>query len=226
MYGKCRSTGDKNPRAIRYTTCMHEIPLFATPDPERLQLPDAEVLFWPRVELSPGPEHCLATLIAETPWRQDDVQVWGKTHKQPRLHAWYGDEGSAYRYSGLTLTPLPWTLLLETLKSQVETLCKASFNSVLLNYYRDQRDSMGMHSDDEPELGRNPVIASLSFGEERVLTFKHRKDKTLAPVKLPLPDSSLLLMKGETQHFWKHGIAKQARALGPRVNLTFRWVNA
>ena len=168
---------------------------------------------------------CLRRLVDDTPWRQDEVQVWGKTHLQPRLHAWYGDPGSAYTYSGLTLEPTPWTPLLQQLREQVESISHARFNSVLLNYYRDQRDSMGMHSDDEPELGKNPVIASLSLGEERVLTFKHRRDKSLAPVRVPLPDASLLLMKGATQHHWKHGIARQTRVLGPRVNLTFRWVN-
>lgn len=194
-------------------------------EPQRLPMADADVELWPRLSLEPDPDACLQRLIDETPWRQDEVQVWGKTHLQPRLHAWYGDPGSAYSYSGLTLEPMPWTPLLQQLREQVETLSEARFNSVLLNYYRDQRDSMGMHSDDEPELGKNPVIASLSLGEERVLTFKHRGDKTLAPVRVPLPDASLLLMKGATQHFWKHGIAKQTRALGPRVNLTFRWVN-
>jgi alkylated DNA repair dioxygenase AlkB len=114
--------------------------------------------------------------------------------------------------------------LLSTIKIQVETLCGPRFNSVLLNFYRDQRDGMGLHADDEPELGRNPVIASLSLGEQRAMTFKHRRDKRRASVKLPLPNGSLLLMQGQTQHHWKHGINKQTRACGPRINLTFRTI--
>jgi alkylated DNA repair dioxygenase AlkB len=104
----------------------------------------------------------------------------------------------------------------------MESIAEARFNSVLLNYYRDQRDSMGFHSDDEPELGDRPVIASLSLGEERTFVFKHRKVKTLKPVRLKLASGSLLLMKGETQSYWKHGIDKESRRCGPRVNLTFR----
>ena len=93
---------------------------------------------------------------------------------------------------------------------------------MLLNYYRDQRDSMGMHSDDEPELGSNPTIASVSLGEQRTLVLKHKFRKELKPVHLPLDSGSLLLMKGATQHHWKHGINKESRPCGPRVNLTFR----
>jgi alkylated DNA repair dioxygenase AlkB len=180
------------------------------------------VRLWPRIDWQPDADACLARLIAETPWRQDEVQVWGKTHLQPRLHAWYGDEGMRYRYSGLELAPLPWTPLLSSLRRQVEVITGAEFNSVLLNYYRDHRDSMGMHADDEPELGSDPVIASVSFGEERVLRFKHRRDRNIEPVKLPLPHGSLLLMRGATQANWHHGINKLTRPCGPRANLTFR----
>ena len=201
---------------------MSTMAMFDTP--ERISLPGADVLLWPRVDIAPDPDRCLRALIDETPWRQDTVTLWGKEHLQPRLTAWYGDPGRKYRYSGIEMSPLPWTSLLSTLKIQVEGLCGVRFNSVLLNYYRDQRDSMGLHSDDEPELGRNPVIASLSLGEQRVLTFKHRRDKGHAAVKLPLPNGSLLLMQGKTQHNWKHGINKLTRDCGPRINLTFRTI--
>jgi alkylated DNA repair dioxygenase AlkB len=192
--------------------------------PQQLPVPDADLRLWTHLELDPGPDACLRRLIGDTPWRQDEVQVWGKIHRQPRLHAWYGDRGSGYRYSGLTLTPLPWTPLLNALKLQVEDLCGECFNSVLLNYYRNHRDGMGMHADDEPELGGEPAIASLSLGEERVLRFKHRRDNSMDPVKVPLPHGSLLLMKGATQANWHHGINKQSRPCGARVNLTFRRV--
>jgi len=108
------------------------------------------------------------------------------------------------------------------IRRRIETVVEAPFNSVLLNYYRDNRDSMGFHSDDEPELGARPVIASLSLGEERTFILKHKANKFAKPVRLRLASGSLLLMKGETQRYWKHGIAKETRRCGPRVNLTFR----
>ena len=146
--------------------------------------------------------------------------MFGKTHPQPRLTAWYGD--MAYRYSGLTMQPLPWTPLLLEIKNRVETITDHRFNSVLLNYYRDQADSMGMHSDDEKELGPNPAIASLSLGAERLFSLKHKTRRDLKTLKQGLPDSSLMLMRGETQKHWRHGIDKSRRAHGPRINLTFR----
>jgi alkylated DNA repair dioxygenase AlkB len=168
----------------------------------------------------------LQTITEQTPWRQDSIVLWGKSHLQPRLSAWYGDPNSRYTYSGLAMNPLPWTPLLARLKAQVEAWCQTPFNSVLLNLYRDQRDSMGMHSDDEPELGAQPAIASVSLGETRTLVFKHRHQPALATVRVPLTDGSLMLMRGATQAHWKHGIAKQTRPLGPRLNLTFRLIRA
>jgi alkylated DNA repair dioxygenase AlkB len=150
------------------------------------------------------------------------VVVWGKTYPQPRLTAWYGDEDARYEYSGLELAPLPWTARLLAIKASVERAAGTRFNSVLLNYYRNERDSMGMHSDDEPELGAEPVIASLSLGETRTLVFRHRLDRSRTPIRIDLGDGSLLLMRGATQRNWKHGIAKERRPCGARVNLTFR----
>jgi alkylated DNA repair dioxygenase AlkB len=196
--------------------------LFSSDQPRRITMPFADVSLWPALVTGSEQDDCLAELIEQTPWRQDSITLFGKTHLQPRLAAWYGDEGAAYTYSGLTLQPLPWTPLLLSLKQRVEDLCASRFNSVLLNYYRDHRDAMGMHADDEPELGRRPDIASLSLGEVRTLVFKHKRDKSLNPVRVPLPPGSLLLMRGETQAHWKHGINRQARPCGPRVNLTFR----
>ncbi len=188
-------------------------------------MPNAEVRYFRSIPLPDLDSTLLQRLIEEVPWREEEIVLWGRRYKQPRLIAWYGDEGSAYTYSGITLMPLPWSELLTGLKQVVEQLAKTSFNSVLLNYYRNERDSMGMHSDDEPELGENPVIASLSFGAERTLVFKHRKRskrKDLSSVRVPLASGSLLLMSGETQHHWKHGIEKQKTPCGPRLNLTFR----
>jgi alkylated DNA repair dioxygenase AlkB len=196
--------------------------LQATSRPERIPIADGEVYYLGKLELGRDDDAVFDRLIAEVPWRQERILVWGKMHLQPRLVAWYGDRGSDYTYSGITLTPLPWTDLLLEIKSRIETVSAASFNSVLLNYYRDNRDSMGFHSDDEPELGLRPVIASLSLGEERTLILKHKLNKLAKPVRLKLASNSLLLMKGETQKYWTHGIAKESRPCGPRINLTFR----
>ena len=200
--------------------------LFPRSDPQPVQMPDAEVLLWTAVDLGDEPTALRDALIEQTPWRQDRIKLFGKVHDQPRLTAWYGDPGTAYTYSGLTLEPLPWTPLLTSLRARVEALSQVTFNSVLLNYYRDNRDAMGMHADDEPELGERPVIASLSLGATRTLVFRHRTRGNLAPVKLPLASGSLLLMRGTTQSHWKHGINRSARRCGPRINLTFRRVVA
>lgn len=190
-----------------------------------IELQDAEVYYLSDL-VSEDRDTMLRQLIDDTPWRQEGVKVWGRTYPQPRLTAWYGDPDSYYTYSGITLTPIPWTDLLLEIKEQVETASSAVFNSVLLNYYRDNRDSMGLHSDDERELGPRPIIASVSLGEERTLVMKHRLDRLTKPVRLRLASGSLLLMKGETQRYWKHGITKQTRRCGPRVNLTFRRIVA
>jgi alkylated DNA repair dioxygenase AlkB len=190
----------------------------------RLPVPDAEVYYQQRLDLEVSSQRLLQQLLAEVPWVEQEIVVWGKRHLQPRLMAWYGDERACYTYSGIQLDPLPWTALLAAIKTRVERVSGAQFNSVLLNYYRDQRDSMGFHSDDEAELGRHPVIASLSLGEERTFVMKHKRDKGLAPVRLLLASGSLLVMKGNTQENWRHGLNKLQRNCGPRVNLTFRYV--
>lgn len=185
---------------------------------------DAEVYYLHHLPLAEAPYIVMRHLIDEIPWRAENIVVWGRTYPQPRLIAWYGDAGKNYTYSGITLSPVPWTQALLDIKSRVEAVSRSAFNSVLLNYYRDHRDSMGLHSDDEPELGERPILASLSLGEERTFILKHKRNKALEPVRLQLASGSLLLMKGETQRYWKHGIDKEARQCGPRVNLTFRHI--
>jgi alkylated DNA repair dioxygenase AlkB len=189
---------------------------------EPVPLQDAEVYYLRHLALAQAPDLMLRRLIDEVPWRAENIVVWGRTYAQPRLIAWFGDDGMIYTYSGIQLTPLPWTPMLLDIKSRVEAVAHTDFNSVLLNYYRDHRDSMGLHCDDEPELGERPILASFSLGEERTLILKHKRDKALKPVRLKLASGSLLLMKGDTQRYWKHGIDKEARPCGPRVNLTFR----
>ena len=200
------------------------LPVFESSNIERLPLADADVLLYHQIELGQSYDQLLYELIDNTTWRQEEITLFGKAHRQPRLSAWYGNRDSVYTYSGISLRPRPWNQTLLTLKAGVESQLGRSFNSVLLNYYRDQRDSMGMHSDDESELGKQPVIASLSLGEERILLLRHRYRKKLGTFKLPLPSGSLLVMKGDTQSHWKHGIAKQNHPCGPRVNLTFRTI--
>jgi alkylated DNA repair dioxygenase AlkB len=201
--------------------------LFAASDRlEKIPMPDAEVYYLNELALESDRDAILRRLIAGVPWRQESIVVWNKLYAQPRLIAWYGDSDSYYTYSGIRLAPIPWTDLLLDIKKRIELVAAENFNSVLLNYYRDHRDSMGFHSDDEAELGARPVIASLSLGEERTFILKHRFNKTAKSVRLRLAPGSLLLMKGETQRNWKHGIAKETRPCGPRVNLTFRRIAA
>ena len=153
-------------------------------------------------------------------WRQDEITVFGKTHPQPRLTCWYGDR--SYSYSGITMHPDPWTPLLLDLKKKVEEKCGLEFNSLLINYYRNGSDHVSWHADDERELGVNPAIASLSFGEVRRFQLRHRSLKDLKPVTLDLESGSLVLMAGAIQRHWVHRIAKSAKPLGGRINLTFR----
>lgn len=190
----------------------------------RLPIGEAEVLLLRECPLPLTDQEVLRRLVVETSWREEKVTVWGKTHLQPRLIAWHGDSGKTYSYSGIKMNPLPWTPLLLGLKAEIERIANAPFNSVLLNYYRNGLDSMGQHSDDERELGPEPVIASLSVGQERTLIFRHKRDKAMKPIRLPLPSGSLLLMKGPTQTNWKHSIDKEPSASGPRINLTFRYI--
>lgn len=191
-------------------------PHILTPIP----LPDGELGLLRQLALSLDNEAMLAALIAETGWKAEHITLYGQRHLQPRLTAWHGD--ARYTYSGLTLDPLPFTPLQREIKAAVEAATGRRFNSVLLNYYRNERDSMGMHSDDEPELGPEPAIASVSFGATRTFILKHKRSKQT--VKLDLEAGSLLLMAGATQKNWLHGINKQTQACGPRVNLTFRYI--
>ena len=200
--------------------------LFTTNE-RRVQIPlhDAEVYYWRQLLPADMAHAVLQQLIAEVPWRAEAIVLWGKRFPLPRLTAWYGDVGKHYTYSGLQLQALPWTLMLSELKSRVEAVAGTAFNSVLLNYYRDHRDSVGFHSDDEWELGDRPIIASVSVGEERTFILKH-KSRPVKPLRLNLASGSLLLMAGETQRYWKHGINKETEPCGPRVNLTFRRIRS
>jgi alkylated DNA repair dioxygenase AlkB len=191
---------------------------------DRIPMRDAEVYYLPCLALAETDTAVVEQLIGGVPWAAEHVVIWGRRTMQPRLIAWYGDPERSYAYSGIRLQPLPWTPILLDIKTRIEHVVASPFNSVLLNYYRDNRDSMGFHSDDEPELGQRPTIASLSLGQERTFILKHKTSTTQRPVHLRLPSGSLLLMKGDTQRYWKHGIPKETHACGPRVNLTFRQI--
>jgi alkylated DNA repair dioxygenase AlkB len=197
---------------------------FARGQGEQISLPGADLLFFAATDLGTAHDALFEQLSEVIAWREESIQLFGKRYLQPRLLAWYGDSEASYRYSGIRHEPLPWIPVLDELRQRVEALSGARFNSVLANLYRNERDSMGLHADDEPELGRRPTIASLSLGEERVFRLKHRSRKDLAPLRLTLPSGSLLVMRGETQQHWKHEIPKQTRPCGPRINLTFRLV--
>jgi alkylated DNA repair dioxygenase AlkB len=188
-----------------------------------LPLPDAEVLLDPHFLPPSAAADLFKELLATIPWRQEPIKLFGKEVMQPRLTAWHGDPNAHYRYSGLSLEPLPWTPALQHLRKEVSTATGADFNSVLLNLYRTGQDSMGWHADNEPELGPEPIIASVSLGATRrfrlrpgVGTFPH------APVGLDLPPGSLLLMRGPTQQRWQHALPKTSRPVEARMNLTFR----
>lgn len=160
-------------------------------------------------------------LKSEIPWQQDNIRVYGKEYVQPRLTALFGNEGKPYGYSNIVMHPHAWTPLMVYLKEAVEDACNEVFTTVLLNLYRNGKDSNGWHADNEKELGQNPIIASLSFGATRVFQMKHNTISNLKQNVL-LQHGSLLIMKGTTQHFWKHQIPKTAKPIGERINLTFR----
>ena len=165
-------------------------------------------------------------LLQETPWRQDYIRMYGREVAIPRLQAWYGDPGCYYRYSGIELTPLNWTAELVRIKQEVERVSQQSFNSVLINYYRNGRDGNGWHSDDEPELGEQPVIASLSLGAVRRFRLRHKKNNREPPVSLDLASGSLVLMAGSTQKYWQHCLTKTSKSVSGRINLTFREIQS
>ncbi|MBC3765400.1 alpha-ketoglutarate-dependent dioxygenase AlkB [Neptunicella marina] len=187
-----------------------------------IPLPQANIRYFSHFIQTEQAENVLRILTNELQWRQDYIRLYGREHKIPRLQAWYGDVGTDYQYSGLKMNPIPWHPLLLQLKKRCEVECATLFNSVLCNYYRDGQDSMGMHSDDESELGIEPTIASLSFGQPRILIFKHKSSGKRH--KIELEHGSLLVMAGATQTYWQHGIDKTRRNVAPRLNLTFRHI--
>ncbi|MFN0121340.1 MAG: alpha-ketoglutarate-dependent dioxygenase AlkB family protein [Blastocatellia bacterium] len=186
------------------------------------EMPDGEVVLSPEFFSREDADRLFGELRAQVAWAQKPIVLYGREIMQPRLTAWYGDAEAVYSYSGVTLQPLPWIAPLHEIKLCCDAAAGVSFNSALANLYRDGQDSMGWHQDNEPELGERPVIASVSLGAVRRFQLRHKKRRDLATISLELPHGSLLLMRGTTQQWWKHHVAKTALPVGERINLTFR----
>ena len=183
-------------------------------------MPDSDISL---IHSALGParaDNAREALMTGVSWRTSSFQMFGRRIKSPRLIAWEGDH--AYTYSRVTWPPAPWGATLRAIRDRVEELAGASFNGVLLNLYRDGRDSMGWHSDDEAELGSEPTIASLSLGGPRRFLLRHKGRKDLAPVEVPLNHGTLVVMRGPTQAHWQHQVPKTKRPVAARINLTFR----
>ena len=186
-------------------------------------LPNAELLYIENFYNATNAEYYFKILKKTVNWQQDDITLFGKTYKQPRLTSLYANNSRSYSYSNITMQPTIFTSELQQIKSDIEQEVEHQFTSVLLNLYRNGNDSNGWHADNEKALGKNPVIASLSFGETRPFHFKHRHIKDERH-KINLNHGSLLLMRGEMQHYWLHQIAKTKKTIGERINLTFRTI--
>ncbi|SMG52251.1 alpha-ketoglutarate-dependent dioxygenase AlkB family protein [Arenibacter troitsensis] len=186
-----------------------------------LQLPDSDIVYYPNFLGAKEADHYFKSINATTPWQQDDITVFGKTYPQPRLTALFGENSNPYSYSNITMHPHAFTAELLELRNKLQMEIGVHFTSCLLNLYRNGKDSNGWHADDEKALGKNPIIASISLGQERYFHLKHKLKKDLKQ-KLLLEHGSLLLMKGETQHCWYHQIPKTSKTIQERINITFR----
>jgi alkylated DNA repair dioxygenase AlkB len=189
----------------------------------RLDLPDAEIDWCPDFIAAEERDDLFDAVRATTAWEQASVRMYGRETPIPRLQAWYGDDGKAYAYSGIAMDPQPWTAALQEIRDRLDARLGRTFNSVLANLYRDGRDSVGWHADDEPELGAAPVIASVSLGATRTFQLRHNDDPQLRHA-IELTPGSLLVMRGPTQHRWRHQLPKTSRPVGERINLTYRTI--
>lgn len=189
-------------------------------DKEPIKINNGSYIYIPNYFNKFEADFFLNDFINNIVWEQQTMNMYGKIVPFPRLTTWYGDNDKPYKFSGITLQPHPWNESLLKIKNKIEPLSGVNFNSVLLNRYRDGNDSISWHTDAEKELGKNPVIASVNFGEERVFQLKHIE--TGERIDIPLKHGSLLIMMGELQHFWKHQIPKSKRPMKERINLTFR----
>jgi alkylated DNA repair dioxygenase AlkB len=204
---------------------MEQLDMFApTPDyNETIKIDNGEYIYIPNFYKKNEADSYFNLLLNNITWNQESMNMYGKQIPFPRLTSWYGDNDKPYSFSGITLQPLPWSKELLEIKQGIEPKAEVSFNSVLLNRYRSGSDSISWHTDAEKELGKNPVIASVNFGAERKFQLKHMQ--TNEKIELTLKHGSLLIMKGELQHFWKHQVPKTKLKVEERINLTFRVIN-
>jgi alkylated DNA repair dioxygenase AlkB len=203
---------------------MRPPPLRQAPPWQRIELPDAEIRYWRQAIDTERADALLAALRSGIGWQEEHVVIFGARRLVPRLVAWHGDAGARYTYSGTAHEPQAWTPELLELRTVAESLTGQRYDSVLLNLYRDGRDGMGWHADDEPELGRDPAIASISLGATRRFLLRHRRSRHATA--LELGHGSLLSMAGPTQHHYVHSVPTTARPVGERINLTFRLITA
>ncbi|NIJ80432.1 alkylated DNA repair dioxygenase AlkB [Xanthomonas arboricola] len=186
-------------------------------------LPGAQVQWWRGWLQAAAADALLQTLLTQVQWEVHRIRMFGRVVDSPRLSSWIGDPEASYRYSGTQFSPQPWLDALQPLRARLQEDTGRPFNSVLVNRYRSGNDAMGWHSDDEPELGAQPLIASVSLGATRRFAFKHRDDAALKQT-LELGHGDLLLMGGDTQRCYKHALPRTARPVGERINLTFRQI--
>lgn len=200
---------------------MEQLNLFAdNNDFEPIKIQNGEYIYVSSFLDITKSNNYLQKLTNEIDWKQEEIRMYGKIIKLPRLTAWYGDNDKPYSFSGITLNPNPWTTELMEIKKTIESKCNVVFNSVLLNLYRNGNDSISWHTDAEKELGENPVIASVNLGAIR--TFQLRHQTTKQKIELKLKHGSLLIMQGELQHYWQHQVPKTSKDVDQRINLTFR----
>ena len=183
---------------------------------------NAELFEYPQIIDQTTADQMLETLISDIPWQQEHLRIAGKLRAIPRLQCWMGDRTSEYSYSGVKLTPRAWNKTVKAIHDRVADLSGTSFNSVLINFYRNGQDSVAWHADDEPELGDTPIIASVSFGAERIFELKQKSRTPAKKYKLPLRHGSLLIMSGTMQQYWLHQLPKVNGLNEARINLTFR----
>ncbi len=183
---------------------------------------NAQLIEFPHLFETAEANQMLETLIADIPWRQESLRIAGKVRAIPRLQCWMGDTGSDYGYSGVRLTPYPWHNTVKVIHDRVADSSGSTFNSALINFYRNGEDSVAWHADDEAELGDSPVIASVSLGAQRVFELKQKHQLPAKKFKLTLRHGSLLIMSGTMQQHWLHQLPKVKGLQEPRINLTFR----
>lgn len=203
------------------TTLFNDTELFSSGElrVQKFYIPDAELTLWELFFSRHEADIFYQILLAETPWKQEEITVYDKTYLTPRMTVWYGKRRKQSGKSVLPLTPT-----LETIRKKIEETSGIQFTSVLVNLYRDGKDGVGWHRDQDRELGPWPIVASVSFGETRPFEIRHKFRKELEKIRIPLHHGSFLLMGGTMQHYWEHQIPKTAKLIKPRINLTFRIV--